>query len=279
MDSRQVYRGLDIGTAKPGPREREGVPHHGFDLVDPDERYSAGRFARDARDWIAAIRRRGRVPVLAGGTGFFLRALTHPLFAEPPMDATRRDRLGAWLDNLPTDALRDWVHALENDVDLGEWGGGGRQRLVRRIEVAILTGRALSWWQSNSPPEETPLDARVFLLELDRTELDRRIDRRVVDMVDAGLVNEVRSLLDAGYTADDPGMNATGYAEFIPCITGLRTVEEAVELTRIATRRYARRQMTWFRNQLESNVTRIDGAIPLEQQVDRIVDELKGAAS
>lgn len=279
MDSRQVYRGMDIGTAKPTTAEREGVPHHGFDIVDPDEKYSAGRFARDARKWIEAILARGRVPILAGGTGFFLRSLTHPLFDEPPLDEQRRDRLRAWLMGQSVDSLRAWVLSLEPGIDLGEWGGGGRQRLIRRVEVAILTGRALSWWQSNSPSGETPLAPRVFLLEVDRPELDRRIERRVLDMVEAGLVNEVRSLLNHGYGAGDPGMNATGYAEFIPCISGERTVEEAIELTQNATRRYARRQMTWCRNQLEGHVTRIDGALPLELQLEHIVAELKGVAT
>src|SRR5690606_7547206 len=101
MDSRQVYRGMDIGTAKPTLEERARVPHHGFDLVEPSERYSAGRFARDARRWIAEIRGRGRVPVLVGGTGFFLRALTHPMFEEPELPAERRRRLQRYLDRLP----------------------------------------------------------------------------------------------------------------------------------------------------------------------------------
>src|SRR5690606_20214232 len=113
MDSRQVYRGMDIGTAKPTPSQRARVPHHGLDIVDPDQRYSAGRFAADARRWIAEIRARGRVPLLVGGTGFFLRALTHPLFTEPEMPEPVRGRLHRYLRALPEGELRRWLARLD----------------------------------------------------------------------------------------------------------------------------------------------------------------------
>ncbi|MBI4545854.1 MAG: hypothetical protein HY703_11710, partial [Gemmatimonadetes bacterium] len=113
MDSRQVYRGLDIGTAKPTLAQRARVPHHGLDLVDPNERYSAGRFAREARCWMAGIRARSRVPLLVGGTGFFLRALTHPLFREPPMPPERRERFKRYVARHGMDELRRWLGALD----------------------------------------------------------------------------------------------------------------------------------------------------------------------
>jgi len=278
MDSRQVYRGMDIGTAKPDARERCGVPHHGFDVVDPDARYSAGRFSRDAREWICQIRARDRVPVLAGGTGFFLRALTHPLFGEPPMDAERRAALGVTLERLSTEELGRWLAVIEGRPDSTIPLYGGRQRALRRAEVALLTGRPLSWWHANSPPAEPPLRARVFVLGLDRTELVRRIDDRVHDMVRRGLADEVRSLLDRGYTARDPGMNATGYAELIPHVEGERSIEEAVQLTQRATRRYARRQVTWFRHQLDRSAVRLDASLDnsaLKQEVIRAWKEVE----
>jgi tRNA dimethylallyltransferase len=275
MDSRQVYRGMDVGTAKPDMAERAGVPHHGFDLVDPAERYSAGRFARDARAWIDAIRARARIPILAGGTGFFLRSLTHPMFREPPLDVGRRAALHGRLDGLSTDELRHWLGTLE-ETDL-DTRGGGRQRLMRRIEVAILTGRPLSWWHENSPPAEPPLRPRVFVLEMDREALVRRIDARVLDMVRDGLVDEVRSLLERGCTIADPGMNATGYIEFVPHIEGTRTLQEAIELTQRATRRYARRQVTWFRNQLDDAAVALDAALDTPALRDLVIRELKGA--
>jgi tRNA dimethylallyltransferase len=279
MDSRQVYRGMDIGTAKPDVEERRGVRHHGFDRVDPDERYSAGRFAREARAWIAGVASRGHVPILAGGTGFYLRALTHPMFHEPALDPDRRDELRAQAEDMETEDLRSWVAEVEGLTDLGEWGGGGRQRLLRRLEVALLTGRPLSWWHENAPPEEPPLRVRVFVLEQDRPSLFERIDVRVTDMVRRGLIEEVRSLLGRGYTIRDPGMNATGYAEFIPHIEGARSVNEAVGLTRQATRKYARRQQTWFRNQLEGSAVRLDAASEATELRDRVIDYLEGASN
>jgi tRNA dimethylallyltransferase len=275
MDSRQVYRAMDIGTAKPTRVERQGVPHHGFDLVDPDQRYNAGRFARDARAWIEQIRGRGRVPILAGGTGFFLRALTRPLFREPELDGERRVALQSYLQEHDTATLRRWVAALEPHAIAGEWGGGGRQRLLRRIEVAMLSGRPLSWWQTNSPSAEAPLDAMCIVLDVPRTELYRRIDERVIDMVRRGLPDEVRSLVDAGFGHRDPGMNATGYTEFIPWLHGERSIEEATALTQAATRRYARRQLTWIRNQLAAEVTHVDAARTLEDQCTTVVRRWK----
>jgi tRNA dimethylallyltransferase len=275
MDSRQVYRGMDIGTAKPDLDERDGVPHHGFDLVDPDQRYSAGHFARDARACIAAIRARGATPILAGGTGFFLRALTRPMFREPPLETGRRQSLRELLDRLSTDQLRQWVGTIENTAFDG-WGGGGRQRLVRRIEVALLTGRPLSWWQQNAPPVEPPLRPRVFVLGMDRASLVRRIEGRVLDMVRDGLVDEVRSLLDRGYTAADPGMNATGYIEFVPHVRGSRALDESIRLTQQATRRYARRQVTWFGNQLDDTAVRLDASLETGALRDLVVREVKG---
>jgi len=272
MDSRQVYRGMDIGTAKPTLAEREGVPHYGFDRVDPDERYSAGRFAREARRWIEAIRARARVPILVGGTGFFLRALTHPFFEEPPLDPARREALRAWLAQRETVTLRRWLRELD---PASRWSaeGGGRQRLLRAIEVALLSGRSLSWWHAHALDSAQPLRPRVFVLERPADVLRRRIDVRVHDMIRSGLPDEVRGLLARRYTADDPGMSATGYAELVAWMNGQSTFEEAVTLTQAATRRYARRQRTWFRHQLPEDTIRLDAEQPVTKLVDEIVHQ------
>lgn len=269
MDSRQVYRGLDIGTAKATPEQRARVPHHGLDLVDPDERYSAGRFAEDARRWIEEIRARGHTPIMVGGTGFFLRALTHPLFEEPEMSIEVRERLKRYLDRKPIDELHRWARALDpvSAAALEEWGG--RQRLERVIEVALLTGRPISWWHKHAPAEVEPIRPLVFVLELPREELYRRINDRVHAMIEAGLVDEVRGLLDAGYDLDDPGMNTTGYVELVPYLRGEWTLGEAIDAVQRATRRYARRQFTWFRNQLP-DATWLDASLPAGDLADRI---------
>jgi tRNA dimethylallyltransferase len=268
MDSRQLYRGMDIGTDTVEAEARARVPHHGLDLVDPDQRYSAGRFARDARRWIPEIRARGRVPILAGGTGFFLRAVLEPIFAEPEMDASRRRRLKGWLEGRPREELERWVHRL--DPERAELAvEGGPQRMGRTLEVALLSGRPLSWWHREAPADGPALDGVVVVLELPREELDRRIDARVLRMVERGLVEEVRRLSEDGYGPSAPGMTGTGYREILAHLRGERTLEEAVEEIRANTRRYARRQLTWFRNQLPVGAVRIDARLPAAERLRR----------
>jgi tRNA dimethylallyltransferase len=276
LDSRQIYRGMDVGTAKLPLAERGGVPHHGFDLVDPDQSYSAGRFARDARRWIADIRGRGRVPVLAGGTGFFLRALTTPIFREPPLDPARRAALRDWLRGRDRGELERWARTLDPER-AGLAAEGGPQRLQRTLEVALLSGRPLSWWHRQAPSEEEPLAGMIALLELPRAELDRRIAARVDAMLAAGLEREVRALLAAGYGPDDPGMSGVGYREVVARLAGEIDAAEAAERIRRATRAYARRQATWFRNQLPNGVVRVDGTATMAERVERVVDAWGGA--
>ncbi len=271
MDSRQVYAGMDIGTDKVPPQARIRVPHHGLDLVTPDRRYSAGHFARDARRWISLIRARRRIPLVVGGTGFFLRALTDPIFAEPPMDPDRVERLRAYLRRQDRERLARWVERLDPErAPLAVQGGA--QRMSRTLEVALLTGRPLSWWHRNAEPEAPPLHGVITVLELPREEMDRRIDRRVDRMVERGLVEEVRRLSNAGYGADDPGMTGTGYREILRYLDGTTTLEEAMEEIRHATRRYARRQLTWFRTQLPDDVVRVDAMAPLDAQVETVLE-------
>ena len=273
-DSRQVYRGMDIGTAKVASGARARVPHHGVDVVDPGERYSAGRFARDARRWIRAIRARGRVPMIVGGTGFFIRALTDPLFREPPMDRERREALKAYLSERDDAELAAWLEALDPEGAerlSGEGGGAGRQRVLRTLEMALLTGRPLGWWHEHRAAERKGLDALTFVLSLPRDVLYDRINRRVDAMLEAGLVAEVEGLLE-GYPIDAPGMTATGYPEIAAHLRGEASLEEAADRIRRKTRGYARRQLTWFRNQLPEPVVWLDGTRPTDELVDEVVE-------
>ena len=276
MDSRQIYRGMDIGTAKATPAEQSAVPHHGLDLVDPGARFSAGRFAAFARERIADIRARGRVPVLVGGTGFFLRALTHPLFREPELDDARRRALERVLRGMDDDTLAAYVAALDPATAASLASGGGRQRMLRALEVALLTGRTLSWWHEHSPPADDPLVFLTALLEVERARLDRRIDARVHAMIDAGLVDEVRALRAAGVDDAAPGMTATGYREIVGHLDGRWSLEDAVARIQLASRQYARRQLTWFRNQLGPEALRLDGNRPTGELAAVIVSAWQG---
>ncbi len=270
MDSRQVYRGMDIGTDKVTREERARVPHHGLDLVEPRERYSAGRFARDARRWVHEIRARGHLPLLVGGTGFFLKALLEPVFREPPLDPARRDALRTVLSRLPAEESARWVRRL--DPERAELAlAGGTQRTARTLEVALLTGRSLSWWHAHAPPDAPPVPARVVRLVLPREESVRRIDARVIRMFDRGLLAEVDRLLRAGADPGDPGMTGTGYREAADVLLGRATLEEAILGTQRVTRAYARRQETWFRHQLPPGALELDALLPVAEQVERVL--------
>ena len=271
MDSRQIYRGMDIGTAKATVRERSAVPHHGLDIRDPGERYSAGEFGRDARRWIAAIRARGRVPLVVGGTGFFLKVLTDPIFREPPMNPQRRRTLEGALEGLPRADLERWVRALE-PVRADIAVAGGRQRMLRALSIALLTGRPLSWWHRRTPADAEPLRGVVCVIEVPTEVLDARIRERVRAMVADGFADEVAGLLEAGHGRDDPGLNGVGYREMADHLEGSIGLEEAVERTRVATRRYARRQRTWFRHQLGPDTVKVDGTAPLGAQCATVVE-------
>ncbi len=270
MDSRQIYRGMDIGTDKASREHRDRVPHHGLDLRDPDEFYSAGQFGRDARVWIEEISGRGRVPLLVGGTGLFLRSLTHPIFKQPDIDAGRLEALRGFMAKRPASELERWVEVLDTDrSDLAR--EGGPQRLGRTIEVALLTGRPLSWWHEQGEPDHEPLNGLIVVLDKDREELDRRIDARVTRMAANGLVEEVKGLLERGYGPEDPGMTGTGYRDVAAYLCGEATLEEALDRMRSQTRQYARRQLTWFRHQLPEGAMHIDTSEPVETQAAQVV--------
>ncbi|HEX9729473.1 MAG TPA: tRNA (adenosine(37)-N6)-dimethylallyltransferase MiaA [Gemmatimonadales bacterium] len=244
-DSRQVYRGLDIGTAKPTRDELARVPHLGIDVVEPGERYSAGRFAADAARWVTQPDT--RQPVVVGGTGFYVRALADGLFHEPPMDPERRARLRAWIERL--DGVASWAMRLD-----GAFRGGGRRRAARAVEVALLSGRSLSWWQEHARADGV-IAPWYVRLTAPRAVLHERIAARVAAMLERGLIDEVRRLLDRGLAPDAPGLDAVGYREVVRHLRGDLPGASLRDAIAAATRRYAKRQETWFRHQLPGSST------------------------
>jgi len=266
-DSRQVYRGLDIGTAKPGPELRARVPHFGLDLVEPGQRYSAGRFAADAVGWLAGIGTE-RMPLVVGGTGFYVRALVDGLFHEPPMDPARRERLRAALAGVP--AVAAWAVRLDPG-----YTGGGRQRAARAIEVALLSGRPLSWWQAHARAHGvlTPWYVR---LTVPRAVLRQRITARADAMLAAGLVGEVQALLGRGIAPDAPGLDGVGYREVVQALLGRHDRDRLLAAIVSATTRYAKRQETWFRHQLEGDVLLLDATRPASVLAAEIVARWPG---
>ena len=251
-DSRQVYRRLDIGTAKPSRKERGRVPHHGLDLVDPGARYSAGHFARDGVSWLAEIRQRENLPVVVGGTGLYIRALAEGLFAEPSLDAAKRRSLDAWTARLEPIELVRWAARLDPG-----FRGGGRQRAARAIEVALLSGRPLSYWQQAARAQGS-LDPWYIVLTVPRPVLHQRIARRAEDMVRRGLIEEVAAVLAEGHEARTPGLDGIGIREAVEYLHGVRPRDSVAEAIAVGTRQYAKRQQTWFRHQLAGSVITLD---------------------
>ena len=274
-DSRQIYRRLDIGTAKPSRRERARVRHHGIDVVEPGQRYSAGQFARDAAGWVEEIRNRGRLPLVVGGTGLYVRALAEGLFHEPPLDPPRRRALDAFTARLEPLELLRWAGRLDPG-----FAGGGRQRAARAIEIALLTGRPLSHWQAAARAGAT-IDPWYVVLTVPRPVLHQRIARRAEEMVQRGLIEEVAAVLAEGHRPDAPGLDGIGIREAVDYLHGRRPRESVAEAIAVATRQYAKRQQTWFRHQLEgSAVVTLDASRAPEKLAEEIAGlwERAGAA-
>jgi len=272
-DSRQVYRRLDIGTAKPTRKERARVAHHGLDVVDPGTRYSAGHFARDAAEWIGSILGRGRLPVVVGGTGLYVRALAEGLFREPALDPARRRSLDAFTARLEPLELLRWAGRLDPG-----FRGGGRQRAARAIEIALLTGRPLSYWQQ-AARARAAIDPWYIVLTAPRPVLHQRIARRAEEMVRRGLIEEVAAVLAEGHAAGSPGLDGIGIREAVEYLHGRRARETVAEAITVSTRQYAKRQQTWFRHQLEGAVLTLDATRPPERLAAEIAEawETSGA--
>jgi tRNA dimethylallyltransferase len=271
-DSRQIYRRLDIGTAKPSLKERAQVPHHGLDLVDPGTRYSAGRFAHDAARWIAEVRNRSRLPVVVGGTGLYIRALAEGLFHEPELDPVRRRSLDAFTARLEPLELLRWAGRLDPG-----FRGGGRQRAARAIEVALLTGYPLTHWQEAARAGGT-IRPWYVVLTLPRPVLHQRIARRAEEMVRRGVIEEVASVLAEGHSPTAPGLDGIGIREAVEYLHGRRPRESVAEAIAVSTRQYAKRQETWFRHQLAGDVVTLDATRPPDKLAGEIARLWEGMA-
>lgn len=250
-DSRQIYRGFDIGTAKPSAAERALVPHRGIDIADPAERFSAARWSDEAVRAIDDARRAKHIPVIVGGSGFYLRALFAPLFEEPALDARRRAELQRALAGLSQAELRRWCTEL--DPALAHLG---RAQLLRAIEIALLTGHRLSALQAERP-RAARYRARYLLVD-PKDRLQQQIASRIDAMLTAGWEEEVAALARQ-VAPGAPAWNACGYGVIRGMVEGSVDREAALRAILIETRQYAKRQRTWFRHQLgEADVTHLD---------------------
>ena len=247
-DAFTAYRGIDVGTAKPTLEERRGVPHHLIDLKEPTEPFSAGEFARLARAAAREILSRGRLPILCGGTGFYVRAFFEGLFVGPPRDEALRSALRLLQEKRGAPWL---VRALalldpESGARISQRDGA---RAIRYLEIALSTGRRPSELFRERPGERWEGPAVKVLLALPRPDLHARIERRFRESIMTGLPDEVRRLREAGVPATAPGMAAIGYRETVDLLEGRITASAWAEAVVRETRRYAKRQETWFRSE------------------------------
>jgi tRNA dimethylallyltransferase len=255
FDSVQIYRGFDIGSAKPSAAARERVPHHLFDIIEATEEFNAADYARAARTVCDGIAARGKTPILVGGTFFYLRALLAGLPEMPGRDADLRARIRRIADRPRGQArLHAWLSKIDPQSGR-KIAPADRHRVERALEVWLATGRPISSWErpTADPNAETP--ALKIALTLDRPRLAGMLDRRVDAMYAAGLVDETRALL-ARYPPTSRPFTAIGYAEAAAVVRGEMVVEDAMAETRRRTRAYAKRQMTWLRS--ERNVHWLD---------------------
>jgi len=235
-------------------------------VVEPGERYSAGRFAREAAGWIEEIRSRGRLPLLVGGTGFYVRALAEGLFVEPVLDRERRRALEHWVLGLEPAELIRWAGRLDPG-----FAGGGRQRASRAIEIALLTGHPLTEWHRRARGEGTVAPWYV-VLSAPRPVLHQRIRVRAEEMVRRGLIEEVAAVLSEGHPALAPGLDSVGIREAVDYLHGRRTRESVADAITISTRQYAKRQETWFRHQLQEPVVTLDATRPADELAAEIAE-------
>ncbi|HEX7295831.1 MAG TPA: tRNA (adenosine(37)-N6)-dimethylallyltransferase MiaA, partial [Pyrinomonadaceae bacterium] len=248
-DSVQVYRDIEIATAKVPASEQKGVPHHLIGFVPPEVNYTAVEWAAQAILKIHEIESRGRVVFLVGGTGFYLGALRRPFFVSPKMDAVLRQRINSMREKRGAEYLHRVLSRLDRagakQLHARDW-----PRVQRALEVYLQTGRSIFDQREQRPePHESSHRLRIVALNPPRNELYERINRRTEEHFEAGLVNEVKALLERGVPAESNALGAHGYRRVVEYLQGKRTLESALEQTKLDVRHYAKRQMTWFRRE------------------------------
>ena len=274
VDSMQVYRGLDIGTAKSDAAERSRVPHHLLDVVELNEPFDAAKFVALCREAVRQIQARGRVPILCGGTGFYFKALLDGLGEAPPSDKTVR----ADLEAMPLPELLREL-AERDPVAFERIDRQNPRRVIRALEVIRLTGKPYSAqradWSDRKPSPVTSHTPNIITLSRSNADLRARIDKRVDQMFAQGLVAETKLLIERGLAQNQTAMQAIGYRQVVEHLRGERSLEETIALVKIRTRQFAKRQMTWFRRQLPVQWLEVRA----EERADEIAGRVKALMS
>jgi tRNA dimethylallyltransferase len=273
-DSMQIYRGMDIGTAKPAPEQRALVYHHMIDIVDPAQPYSVGDYLRDARNAIDGILQGEGTPIVVGGTGLYIRALMRGLLHGPPADMELRERLLRKESDAGEGALYADLARLDPEAAI-KIHPNDLRRTIRALEVFTLRDQKLSDLQKAHSFQERSHAFRLLFLVRGRSELYPRIERRVDQMIEQGLEAEVKGLMIKGYTRDLSSMQAIGYSHFIDYFNDRTSFEETVELLKRDTKRFAKRQFTWFRREPDArwvDITGLENPAEIVQQIKKTIE-------
>ena len=277
-DSMQIYRYMDIGTAKPTPAEMDGVPHHMVDIIDPAENYSVSRYVEQATAVADDILARGRVPVVVGGTGLYIDSLVAGReFAENQSDPKLRSMLEQQYDEHGGEAMRAMLHSFDPDR-AEKLHPADKRRIVRAIEVYLLSGDTITAHDERTKAVPKRYNAVTYALDFtDRADLYRRIDLRVDRMAVLGLFDEVQALLDRGVPDDCTAMQAIGYKEAVLALRGAMTREDALERIKQSSRQYAKRQLTWLRRDKDIRWVRWDKQPDIPSAAYRIANDWRAS--
>ena len=272
-DSMQVYRGMDIGTAKVTEEETCGVPHHMIDVLDPKEPFNVMTFRSMVKDLIRDVSSRGRVPVLVGGTGFYIQSVLYDVqFEEDASSEELRRTLEREAALQGAERMHERLKALDPEA-AEAIHPNNIKRVVRALEYSLSTGRKISDHNREQRQRSSPYQFLFYVLTMDRAALYRRIDMRVDQMMEQGLLEEVKRLRDEGVTSDMVSMQGLGYRQIFDYLEGIATLEEAVERIKKETRHFAKRQLTWFRREPEARWIKVSEYGDRKQILEMMTEE------
>jgi tRNA dimethylallyltransferase len=271
MDSMAIYRGMDVGTAKPSPKDRDTIPHHMIDIRDPNEMFSTSQYRESALALIEEIRSRNKTVLFVGGTALYLKAILRGLFDGPPADWEFRKEIETEIADMGEAFLHERLQMID-PVSAHNLHPNDQRRIIRALEVFKQTGKPISHWQLQFDQGRPASECKVFAIRHERSILHTRIESRVTQMFENGLVEEVRNILGEFNELSRTATQAVGYREAIEHLEGNLELDEAIERVRIRTRRFARHQETWFRNLTECRMVDLNESFDATETANHLFE-------
>lgn len=272
-DSRQIYKYLDIGTAKPSIDEMDGVKHHLIDFLEPDVDYNVSLFEQDAIKIIEELLNKNIQPIIVGGSGLYIKAVTEGIFEGAETDEQIRQNLQRRMEQLGAEALLNELKIIDPE-SANKMLPSNHKRIIRALEVFYLTGKTISSFQKEYK-RKNDFTFCKFMLNYNRESLYKRIEKRVDNMIEMGLVDEVKKITDLGYSRELNSLNTVGYKEIFDYLDNFINLERAVELIKRNTRRYAKRQFTWFNGQKDFIKIDLDDNTDIKNTINLILEKIK----